>query len=64
MINSKYELAQAITQDLIANDILNTVDYPDIPTVTTDVTDIIMQHLADLQIITGSILPDRTMDEE
>lgn len=64
MINSKYELATLITQDLIENDILDTTDYPDIPTAMGDVIDIIMRRLNDLIILQGDIMPDRVKEEE
>lgn len=64
MINSKYELACMITQDLVENDILNTIDYPDIPAMMGDVIDIIMQRLNDLIIVQGDIMPDRVKEEE
>lgn len=64
MINSKYELATLITQDLVENDILNTIDYPDIPAAMGDVIDIIMRRLNDLTILQGDIMPDRVREEE
>lgn len=58
MINSKYELAKQIADNLNDADLLNLIDR-DLLTAKQDTIDIIMHSLRDLIVIQGNVMPDK-----